>query len=192
MKNLNLRKNFCYFLLLVILLSSCEGEEGAPGPVGPKGDAGALGEQGPDGTANVMYSAWLQFDWNEDDEELFKRMSINEPELTHKFFDKGGVLLVYLKLDEPSLTGVLSLPLQTGNDYLYFGAVIVADEGLNQLRIIQQSMDGTTPVSILNEKYSFRYILIPGGIPIASSKSAGNAWSDLSYEEVIDKLNVSE
>lgn len=191
-------KSLCYFLALVTLLSSCEGEEGTPGPAGPKGDPGTTGqqglrgEQGPKGSANVMYSEWLQFNWNEDDSEFFKRLSVDEPGVTNEFFDKGGVLLVYLKLAEPPLTGVLSLPLQTGNDYFYFGAVIDTDKDLNQLRVIQQSVDGTTPVSILDQNYSFRYILIPGGEPLSSSKSAGNAWSELSYEEVIERLNISE
>jgi len=75
------RMSFKFYFGLVMALSlavaSCskEGPEGPQGPQGPQGQQGQQGAQGPkgdEGTANVMYSGWLdvvyEADLDENDE----------------------------------------------------------------------------------------------------------------------------
>ena len=64
-------KTILIMALSMALVTSCsseDGEDGATGPqgaqgpagpAGPQGDPGAQGEQGDPGTANVMYSDWV-------------------------------------------------------------------------------------------------------------------------------------
>lgn len=156
--------NIFKILLIVIILfnigcskDGAPGPKGDPGTIGPKGDKGDEGDTGPQGekgTANVIYSNWMDFDWNANDDLTFKQMTIDVPEITEEFLEEGGVVLLYLKANSSTgLTVMVQLPYLSGNDHLYAAVAIVPSGTIpsvdfeNGIIINLESIDGTTEVA---------------------------------------------
>ncbi len=95
---------YAAFVAVAVLLAACgkDGDTGPAGPAGPQGaqgPGGAAGPQGPQGepgTANVIYSDWLDVGYDEDTtviavgDTLFRYFSgIDVPKLTADIASKG-------------------------------------------------------------------------------------------------------
>lgn len=197
-----------YLIVATLLAFTGCADDGDPGPKGDKGDAGeagAQGEQGPEGepgAVNVLYSDWMDLDWNVADETDFKQMAIEEPAITEAYLDEGGILLVFLKGSSPEVTATTSqLPLSNDSERMYF-STIVLDEPHPLLPIqngffLNLLSDDGSPVSDYQEvagviNYDFRYILIPGGMPLSSSGRMSPPVDFRDYDAVKAYYNISD
>lgn len=147
---------------------ACEGPEGTTGPQGPQGEQGPegpQGSQGETGTANVIYSDWMNIAWNFTDDATFKQMYIEEPRVVEDDFLAEGTLLMYLKLETSEGSITVPLPFTSGTDYLTFLAADVPGENVEGIVVRLEATDNTTPVQTDWNNYQVRYIMIPGGVP---------------------------
>lgn len=159
-------------LSLCLAFASCKQSEGPTGPQGepgPQGQQGPQGEQGPpgedgeDGTANVIYSDWMDIDWNVSDGPNIKTMLISEPLITEEFTDMGTILM-YARSKTTEVNIAIPLPFLQGNDYLYFYALNGHETFNDGIVFNAESVDYAIPVDAF-EDTEIRYILIPDGVP---------------------------
>ena len=169
-------------IVLAIISFSCSTEDGKDG------------EQGPAGTANVMYSNWMNQNWNEVDIPTAKSMSVAEPRVNIEFFNNGGLVLGFFKSYESTIN---TLPFQE-NIYKNERTIIVGTNS-SSLRVVLftlQSTDGTTLTnaeingSTATYNPQYRYVLIPGGVNI-SGKSPTD-YKKMSYKEICELFNIPE
>lgn len=181
-----------------------EGPVGATGPQGPPGTTGSAGSQGPQGpqgpagTANVIYSPWFSFaatDWADSTMTnlgTVKRANRAAPGVTQAVIDQG-VVLTYIALTTTPGVGPYPLPFIIPNNPTALQVSYVIT--LGRLIYYNGFINATTGVA-LNPAYSFRYIIIPGGVAggrIASGPAAGYSVAELkamSYEQVLRRFNI--
>lgn len=173
-------------VLALIVAGGCEGPEGDEGPEGPPGAQGIQGEQGPQGdpgTANVIYSDWLQLEGVWRDSTFFgvdwKVNHLTVPDLTQEVID-NGVVLCYGEFSN----NVVPLPYYSKSYILTFTL------DLNKIIFMTSNPDFTGGVS-LSSSFNFRYIIIPGGVAATGTKSTID-YSKLSYKEVCSLFNIAE
>jgi len=175
-------------LLLIITLASCS--DGDPGPAGPQGQPGATGAPGPEGekgdpgTANVIYSEWLDLEFNGVNETNYRTMRINEPMITSEFLEKGGVSLFFLRAAEGDVALVVPIPYQQGAVNLF--SVTQTVSGVNSLGLVATTQDGSDFSEDLFAGVQVRYILIPGG-----TLTTGGRMS-YSYESLRQLYNIPD
>ncbi len=194
--------NFRFFtiscsLLVVITLffSACSkegpaGPAGAAGPAGPQGPAGSQGPKGDTGTANVIYSGWLDVAFKPDTvhtgnviDTVGYFADINAPKLTNTILSNGEVK-VYLNIGTSASMNVVPLPI----DALLFGVIVSPVFQVGKISLIA-SDDVSTFTSTGNQKsLQYRYILIPGGTP--SGRYATINWNN--YNEVKAYLGLND
>lgn len=173
-----------------MLFTSCskEGPEGPAGATGSPGPAGAQGPAGPKGdpgTANVIYSNWLNVTFDNGFGQ------ISAPKLTTDILNSGEIK-VYWNLntsDDPFVVQVpcvVPLVLLTGDDEDGDAPDIYVDPYFETGTIHLLSNYNLTSNSGVSQ---FRYILIPGG---TSARKAGPAvdWND--YNAVKKYLNLKD
>lgn len=204
---------FLSYLVLAVLIVSCskdDGEDGAIGPQGAQGEQGPAGatgadgqegaqgetgEQGATGTANVIYSDWIDSEFAANIASSSASFSISAPLMTDDIIDEG-VVLVFGR-SNPSLingdTNVYPLPIVFGaarQQSYYFRL-----EQAEQLDIVvvanEEGEDVGTP--FFGE---YRYVLIPGGQSTGGSGGPGGPsgkpidYSKMSYKEIIEHFNI--
>lgn len=169
-------------LVIAISFSSCskegpQGLQGEQGPQGAQGTQGAKGDKGEPGTANVIYSQWIDtltyyLTSETTTDTIFGSLEV--PALTADIVNNGD-MKVYINLYTADDPYVISLPYYTGTGgfieaYFFIGGI----EILSNLNI-----DGLP----------LRYVLIPGG---TSARKAGPAvdWND--YNAVKKYLNLKD
>ncbi len=169
-----------------------QGEQGEQGPQGPPGEQGEQGEQGVPGTANVMYTDWVSFDvsgWNQVTEfgRVTQLYEIQEENISNDIINRG-VVLVYIRFGgstAPRLLPVTGYVTTTTKEQhiwhrLSAGKIILVFHNLND----------TTNPGTFGSGNQYRYIIIPGGTLI-SYKADGINLQKLSYDEVLETLNVT-
>ncbi|HOA39329.1 MAG TPA: collagen-like protein [Flavihumibacter sp.] len=154
-------------------LTSCskEGSTGPAGPAGPTGATGATGAKGETGTANVIYSDWLDVTFN----DTTGVADVAAPSLTLDVLNKGSIK-VYWNLSDETDPFIVSVPAVI-SPYLLFSAETLA-------QMWPSITDGNYPEIYVDAYYSeklinlvsnypvsssegfsqFRYIIIPGGV----------------------------
>jgi hypothetical protein len=189
--------------LLFVSLSACEGPTGPEGPIGmqgeqgeqgPEGEQGEQGEQGPEGeqgepgTANVIYSDWMQLGdvSTEADTTLVFRnyamYNISAPDLSQEILDQGTIM-VYYRLSGLTLPLPLTLAGLSGSDASVSITFTIFEP--EQITILSQQLDNTT--FTLNLSTEFRYVLIPGEEP---AESLMELLYD--YDRMIDRFDLPE
>ena len=185
MKKLNLfPSSLLLAVILVFTYCSKDGDAGPQGPAGPAGPAGPTGTQGPKGdtgTANVIYSNWIDTaNWKPDTvmvgsvvtDTLGYFANINAPKLNLNVLNTGEIK-VYVNLsDDPNFPLVFPLPFNNGAvfiDPIFFPSTIQLSSNVE--------LDGL-PI---------RYILIPGKVP---ARMATINWNN--YEEVKKHLGLTD
>ncbi|SFB12579.1 hypothetical protein SAMN05660845_1757 [Flavobacterium swingsii] len=133
-----------------------------------KPDDGAMG---PTGTANVIYSDWATTTFTNVGEW---KATIIAPKITEDIVNKGTVL-VYMRGNSSNPVAV-PLNYVNGSDYIS----IIYEIG----QIYIYSMNDRS-------SYSFRYIIIPGGVSV-SGKTTPSDFQKMSYSEVCKTLNIPE
>ena len=153
-------KSFFYPLLLImsiVTLVSCskEGDEGPPGPTGPPGPAGPAGPKGDSGTANVIYSDWLNVDFDPNLDSSNWTATIPAPRLTNEMLSQGEIK-VYINFNTAADPVVFPLP--------YFdGAVIINPVFFTDTIALISTVDAGTQEDGGELFFQYRYVLIPGG-----------------------------
>jgi hypothetical protein len=153
------------------------GANGTNGTNGAKGDTGATGAKGDTGTANVIYSTWLQVAFTANGEGGQYIASIPAPDLTMGILDSGDVR-VYCSF-APGHQAVSALPT---SDWAYS-----LEEGKIDLTAMHDA--SSTPAGPNAYMFEYRYIIIPGGV-MASGIKAGINWND--YKQVAAYLHLPD
>lgn len=187
---------FLCFIVLALLIS-CKGDDGAIGPAGPKGDTGAAGTNGTDGTAgatgaqgpkgdigtaNVIYSAWLTaslFNDSTVDNTLVKVGHLRAPEITADILSKGDIH-VYFDY------GAGTFPLPYTSNAGGKPNTIAFWPKLGKIIPYRFTHDNSNSVG-LSTLLKYRYVIIPGGVAAAGRTTAVN-FSD--YNEVCEYYGI--
>ena len=177
-------KTIFALLLLALFTISCSSDDGTDGINGIDGQPGATGATG---TANVIYSAWLNAPTavaETVDGTSGMSTTLNAPQLTDDILSKGTVL-VYVSFG----SGTFSLPFtSTAGGFVI---TITAVYKLKKIKLFRFRHDQGGTVN-LPTSLSWRYILIPGGVAAATSKTVKQDYSKMSYEEVCAHFNIQQ
>ncbi|RDY59901.1 collagen-like protein [Flagellimonas nanhaiensis] len=196
-------------LFIGSLIASCSAEDGETGPAGPQGPQGEQGpagangadgaqgeqgEQGDPGTANVMYSDWIDTELGNNIVGASASFVIDAPDIDEDMLD-FGTILVYARRTDVSL-GSLVYPLP-----VVFGAA-------RQQSYYFRAQDGEIRISVATNEEGesagdgsfleqYRYVLIPGGTPVTSGPPGGLGskavdYSKMTYEQVAKHFNFEE
>ena len=186
-------------LLAVVLFFSYCGKDGDTGPVGPAGPAGAAGPaggpgaQGPKGdtgTANVIYSEWLDVVYEADTIMDATRTiidtigfigTIDAPKLSNDILSRGEIK-VYLNVSAASDPVVFPIP--------YYD--VYTNLNINPIYFLQtislySNANASTFEDGGNKFQQYRYVLIPGSVP--GQKAPKVNWNN--YNEVKEYLGLS-
>jgi len=193
----------CLMLLAVSLLyvacskegpTGPQGEQGPPGSNGANGAPGAAGpqgEKGDTGTANVIYSEWLDVVFEADTfrnagvlDTLGYYGGIEAPKLDQTMLTTGE-MKVYVNLGTAAVPNVVPLPYYD----VYFNVNINVNFLTGGISLYSNIDPSTFIDSESNEKIQqYRYILIPGG---ANARKAKNInWNN--YKEVKAYLKLKD
>ncbi|MDH7462698.1 hypothetical protein QEG73_15480 [Chitinophagaceae bacterium 26-R-25] len=201
-------KSYSFLGLLLafsLFIYSCQkGDAGPAGPAGPTGGTGSTGANGKDGkdgspgakgdtgTANVIYSAWLDVGFqpttveNAIDPSLLDTTGyfaqISAPKLSSDILNMGEIKVYMNEYDpETERTTVYPLPYDDGSvkTILSFYEQTITVKANKDLSTISFSPDP-------NKSYQFRYVLIPGGVKDQSASKID--WSD--YAQVKSFLGI--
>lgn len=143
------------------------------------------GDQGPAGTANVIYSDWLDVTFNQtvrSPGDTIYIALIDAPKLTNDIINNGDVK-VFVNVNTPSSPAVVPLP-------NYDPFLVIGDEincVFTPQKITLMSLgDESTYTSGSNKYYQYRYVLIPGGVKATSSVNWNN------YQEVQQAVGMKD
>lgn len=167
------------FLVMVLGTSiiSCSGD-------GKDGEDGLNGTNGEPGTANVIYSNWLDRPVGAEttiDGTTGMAYNFSVPQITNEIMNTGTVL-VYLQFS----SDVFLLPYTSragGNIN-----TVEAITSVGSLRIFRFRHDGGTPLVPVGATVRIRYIIIPGGAPVPLARQIN--YKERSYEEVCESLGI--
>jgi hypothetical protein len=193
---------FISLLLFVLIVAvSCKketGPAGANGTNGTNGINGVNGVTGTTGTANVIYSPWILFDdakWGALVNLWGKNMRIytdSIPAITPSILD-NGVVLVYVKVGG-DLSSAYALPWtmfnMTQSVHQYLGLKI----SLGAFSIPFYNLDDNLDPGTISGSYgnAYRYIIIPGGTPVAGAKISNEELKAMNYIQACNYLNIAE
>lgn len=153
------------------------------------------GDTGPAGTANVLYSAWMDTNpWvaSTTSTGAGKKtfyFDITASGVTQEVLDNGNVLVYAKFISDPDGAGAVKLLPSiyyniggTGVEYRFQQALF-----LNKIRVVCDVLPTGTPAN----SNKIRFIIIPGGTA-TSGRSAGPRYETMSYAEVCKSLNIAE
>ena len=188
MKQLSLKKFAALALSVAILFSACKkGDTGPQGEDGPAGPAGGKGDKGDVGTANVIYSGWMDVAYTpatSAGDTVAWEATITAPKIDNAILTSGAIK-VYVNAGTAAQPAVFPLPVTdlfslTGllNLNLYFT--------LGKIEIYATDNASTYTNTAGVKQWQYRYILVPGGVP---ARSAIN-WNN--YEQVKAYLELKD
>ncbi len=181
------------------------GPAGSQGPAGPQGPTGPQGPKGDTGTANVIYSGWLDVaylpdkDTTRDQNGNIVRVdtigyfaNINAPRLTNTILSTGE-MKVYVNFGTPTQPAVVPLPhlFNLTLSGLPFVFTITPTFLTQRIFLYSDAFDASTEIDPRqnNQKvWQYRYILIPCGTP--SGRYAKINWDN--YDEVKAYLDLKD
>ena len=201
-----------FFTLLFLAGCSKDGEDGAIGPQGPQGEQGPAGpagadgadgedgaqgdqgEQGDPGTANVMYSEWIDTEFGNSIATSAASFTIDAPEIDADMLNFGTILVFGRRAD--ILPGpivdirVYQLPIVFGaaRQQSYF---FVATNDEEIIISVHANEEGES-VGDGDFLEQYRYVLIPGGTPTSAKFSNSEELSAMSYEEIQELFEIQD
>lgn len=177
-----------------LFITSCS-KEGSVGPAGPPGangqngapgPAGPAGPKGDTGTANVIYSNWLDVDFLPDTVTINGKLDtlgyfggIDAPKLTKSLLATADVK-VYVNLS--SAADPVITPLPYVDEYGVIIRFIAYDQGIQ----FSSNVDAGTYVQNGVKTLQYRYVIIPGGVHART----GVDWND--YAQVKAYLGLKD
>lgn len=185
MRHRSILSSCCMLLAIAMLAVSCSkegpaGAQGPAGPAGPTGAAGASGTKGDPGTANVIYSDWLDVTYQFVVPDSVYIANITAAKLDATILNTGEVK-IYLNLSSAATPQIVPLPYVD----IFSGLYIQPFFSLNK---IQLESDANVSTRTTNNVKSLqcRYILIPGGTHTRSAID----WND--YKQVQAYLGLKD
>ena len=185
--------------LVAIALVFTQCQKGDTGPAGPAGPAGAAGAAGPagapgpkgdTGTANVIYSPWLDVTYAADTihigstiDTLWWLANITAAKLTQTVLDRGEIK-VYMNWGTQAAPDVAPLPLLD----VFFTGLVINPEFLLQRIDLYSNFNASTQTQGGQKFLQYRYILIPGSVP--SGRIRHIDWNN--YNEVKAFLGLTD
>ncbi len=168
---------------LSFLLVRCS--KGGEGPTGPAGPPGATGAPGPTGTANVIFSPWLDVTYTVDKAQNGDTLgffaNITAQKLSADILN-GGEMKVYFNYGSTAQPDVAPMPITDP----FFGLFTTVDFFVQRI-YIYSSFDAGTFTQSGNKFQQHRYILIPGG---TGARVAQPDWND--YNKVKAFYNLPD
>jgi len=199
-------KAFFFTVMSLALVTSCspeDGEDGAVGPQGPQGEQGVAGpqgdqgvagpqgdqgEQGEPGTANVMYSDWVNTEFDNNIIATSSSFGIEAPEIDADMLNFGTILVYARRIDIG------------GDGNVVYGLPIVFGGGRQQSYYFRAIGDEIVIIVAANEEGEsvgdgaffdqYRYVLIPGGVSTSDKSASDLDFTKMSYEEVVEYFNI--
>lgn len=178
---------------ITFIFTQCQkgdiGPAGPAGPTGPAGPAGSTGAKGDTGTANVIYSPWLDVTYtaeidpnNGDTLDFVAHITANK--LTQAIIDRGEIK-VYMNWGTQTNPDVAPLPILD----VFFTGLIINPEFLLQKIDLYANFNASTFTQSGQKYLQYRYILIPGSVP--SGRLAHTVdWNN--YNEVKAYLGLTD
>ena len=189
MKHMFMKSTSVMLLFTALFFTACKkGDTGPQGEKGDKGDTGATGATGAagkTGSANVIYSAWMDVTFNLVD-SFTAVGNIAAPKIVDSIIQKGDVK-VYWNVNTASNPSIVSLPYHDNG--VLFGASDMANIPLVKVGNIYlySNYNLSSFTTTAGEKaFQYRYIIIPGGV----SARSGVNWND--YSEVKKYLELKD
>lgn len=177
-------------MVSVMLMVACEGPTGPAGPPGDEGPQGEEGDQGEPGSIDAFYSDWIPFQTDQWDQvtefgKITQLYEISEGQVTRDIVDQGAIL-VYIRFggapDPRPLPFVGYITTTTTEQLIWFrfspGRIVIAFSNLSS----------NDDPGIFGSGNSYRYVIIPGGTPVAGALVADP--SSLSYEEASRRFGI--
>lgn len=158
------------------------GPQGPEGPQGPNGEKGDKGDKGDPGTSNVIYSDWINVDFEPNGDSSNWSAAINTTTITNEILTKGEIK-VYINFNTSTDPVIFPLP--------YFdGSAII--NSLYQVGAIQlvSTVDASSIMDNGEMHFQYRYIIIPGGVKDTGGQNARLDWSN--YESVKIHFNLPD
>ena len=185
MKKFNLfRLSLLFTVIFVFAGCAKDGDTGPQGPAGPAGPAGPTGTQGPKGdvgTANVIYSPWLDVTFQESTANPGNFLAqINAATLTNDIITKGE-MKVYLNIGTAGDPSVLALPI-SGD----LGFAVIPFFEIGAITLLSD-IDAGTEGTGAEKSFQYRYVFIPGMVP---GRRATIDWNN--YQEVKKHLGLTD
>jgi len=192
---------FAWLLLMAtsLLYMSCSkdgpaGPQGEPGPAGADGAAGPAGpkgDQGDPGTANVIYSEWLDVGFDADTvmtgatiDTIGYYGGMDAPKLDQTILTTGE-MKVYVNLGTAADPNVVPMPYYD----VYSNINITVNFVPQAILLYSNANVGTLVDNSSGDKYQqYRYILIPGGTTARMAKKVD--WNN--YKEVKAYLKLKD
>lgn len=192
-------------LAAILLMMSCskDGDQGPVGPAGPQGEQGpaglagtdgadgadgAQGEQGEPGTANVIYSDWVNTELGNNIVSTSASFTIDAPQINSTILNFGTILVYGRRVDLSSGGNlVYQLPIVFGaarQQSFYFRA----QDG--EIRITVSANEAGESVGEGSFLEQYRYVLIPGGVSTSGKSSID--FQKMSYEEITAHFGIEE
>ena len=161
---------FASLLVITLIFTQCKkgdvGPAGAAGAAGPQGPVGPTGPKGDTGTANVIYSAWLDVAYTADTvhngaiiDTIGFFANITASKLTNAILTSGE-MKVYLNIGNSANPDVVPLPYFD----VYTGISVTVDF-LPQRIFLYSNLNAGTITQGGQKFLQYRYILIPGSVP---------------------------
>lgn len=200
---------FSKLVVLSFIIFSCSGEDGdigPQGPQGPQGEQGATGANGADGadgvdgadgaqgepgTANVIYSDWIERNFIVGVAAESNIMGLGVFDETELNPDTDVVLVYGRKTtgSSPDNLGIYQLPYNFSAQNEYYGFGLFEVTGGTGIQVRVNTTDGGSNLFTFFD--DFRYIIIPGGQADGSAAALAQ-YKSMSYEGIIKKLNITE
>ena len=182
---------------ITFIFTQCQkGDTGPAGPAGPAGaagaagPAGATGPKGDTGTANVIYSPWLDVDYEADTihngaviDTVGFYATIAAAKLTNAILNSGEIK-VYVNLGTSTTPVITALPY-----FDIYSLISIEAYFLLQQIFLYSTVDASTQTPPGGQKtLQYRYILIPGSVP--SGRIRHVDWNN--YNEVKAFLGLTD
>lgn len=182
MKKLTLQSIAALLVAVLISFSSCskEGPVGPEGPAGPQGPQGSQGPEGDPGTANVIYSEWIDLTFEDGAAE------IPADALTADILNSGDIK-AYWNLGDEEDPFIVPIPAVVPI------SLLVEDPAEDQPDVFIDPYYAVGSILLsCNYNFSgqFRYILIPGGTAARKAGPSVVDWND--YNSVKKYLNLKD
>lgn len=182
-------------LVIALIFTQCQkgdvGPTGPAGPSGPAGPAGPAGSKGDTGTANVIYSPWLDVTYAADTvhigsviDTLWWLAHITANKLTQTILDRGEIK-VYMNWGTQADPDIAPLPLSD----VFFVGLYINPEFLLQKIDLYSNFNASTFTQTGQKHLQYRYILIPGSVAGRLSKPVID-WKN--YNEVKAYLGLPD
>jgi hypothetical protein len=176
MKKLSWGRLSVLVLLVSLLFTACKGKDGTNGTNGTNGANGAPG------TANVMYSAWLDVTFALNTTDSLYYATITAPKLVDSILQKGTVM-TYVNAGTAAAPVIFPLPYTDLVSFLFIDVAYTPGK-------INLSSDGniSTTTSSGSKVQQYRYVIIPGGV--ATGRMATVDWKN--YAAVKEYLGIKD